>query len=314
MEDNLKRKINKSLIEVAEKNILGVLITKPNQELIVMVGVPGSGKSTKAKSLVENGVIHSTDDIISSMGDYRVIFEGMTSTGDFSTLSKAHNTNLKNALTSMKSGASPVVIDNTNLNPKDIKPYVVGALNMGFDDKNIKIVDVGTGGLIAEDLAKRNTHGVPLDKIKSMIQRYNTFKPLTVGKILESDGGVNKEKVLYSAVVLDNESKQKLLSHTESYIPDGWKIFAHHMTITLGELRDKSDIGKTVNLMVTNIGVSDMVVAVSVEGYTSKNKTPHVTVAVNPDGGKPVMSNDISEWVEVPSFSLSGVITEVKAI
>ena len=152
MEDNLKRKINKSLIEVAEKNILGVLITKPNQELIVMVGVPGSGKSTKAKSLVENGVIHSTDDIISSMGDYRVIFEGMTSTGDFSTLSKAHNTNLKNALTSMKSGASPVVIDNTNLNPKDIKPYVVGALNMGFDDKNIKIVDVGTGGLIAEDL------------------------------------------------------------------------------------------------------------------------------------------------------------------
>jgi hypothetical protein len=33
-----------------------------------------------------------------------------------------------------------------------------------------------------------------------------------------------------------------------------------------------------------------MAVAVRVEGFPSKNKIPHVTLAVNPEGGKPFMS------------------------
>jgi hypothetical protein len=33
-----------------------------------MRGIPGSGKSTKAKSLVGEGIIHSTDDVITSQG------------------------------------------------------------------------------------------------------------------------------------------------------------------------------------------------------------------------------------------------------
>jgi adenylate kinase family enzyme len=35
-----------------------------------MRGCPGSGKSTLAKSLVKEGVIHSTDDVIESWGYY----------------------------------------------------------------------------------------------------------------------------------------------------------------------------------------------------------------------------------------------------
>jgi adenylate kinase family enzyme len=33
-----------------------------------MRGIPGSGKSTKAKSLVGEGIIQSTDDVITSQG------------------------------------------------------------------------------------------------------------------------------------------------------------------------------------------------------------------------------------------------------
>ena len=58
-------------------NIKGVLITRPNQELVIMRGIPGSGKSTMAKSLVREGKIHSTDDVIESQGDYDKFFADM---------------------------------------------------------------------------------------------------------------------------------------------------------------------------------------------------------------------------------------------
>ena len=60
-----------------EKNLLGIEITRPHQVLILMGGVSGCGKSTLATSLVENGVIHSTDVLVESTGDYRGFFSKM---------------------------------------------------------------------------------------------------------------------------------------------------------------------------------------------------------------------------------------------
>lgn len=77
-------------------------------------------------------------------------------------------------------------------------------------------------------------------------------------------------------------------------------------------MKDKSDLGKQVTLKVTKVGLSDMAMAVQVEGYPSKNETPHVTLAVNPDGGKPVMSNEITKWQDIKPFNITGVVTEIK--
>ena len=171
----MKNLIKKLLRENIGVNSLGININRPDQELIIMRGIPGSGKSTKAKSLVGGGVIHSTDDVISSNGDYNKFFNDMIASNDFSMLSKAHAKNLENAISSMESGITPVIIDNTNIRPFEPKSYVQKALELGYDDKNIKIVDVGTGDASAEELAQRNTHGVPLDKIKSMIDSHKTI-------------------------------------------------------------------------------------------------------------------------------------------
>lgn len=279
-----------------------------------MRGISGSGKSTKAKELVGNGVIHSTDDVISSMGNYNDIFADMIARKDFSNLQKAHQTNLRNAINSMKNGVTPVIIDNTNLAPWESKAYVKAALEMGFDDKNIEIVNVGTGGASAEELAKRNTHGVPLDKIKAMIDKYNANKDITIDDILKETKKDKSDKVLYSAVVLDEKSKNELLAKFD--IPEGWKTFAHHMTIVFGKgLPEdmKSDLGKTVTLTVKELGVSDMAMAVKVGGYPSTNNIPHITIAVNVnEGGKPVMSNQITNWKPVKNFNITGTVTEVK--
>jgi len=311
----MKDKIKNILREGTLKNSLGVIVTRPDQELIVMRGIPGSGKSTKAKELVGEGIIHSTDDLIESKGDYREFFANMVSSGNFAPLGQMHNLNYKNAVKSMQSGISPVIIDNTNIRANEAKNYVEAALGMGYSDDNIKFVEIGDGGLLAEELAQRNTHGVPLDKIKSMMQAYTSAGPMVLEKVLNSKPMYpNSNEKKFASLVLDDKSRSKLLSEVSQYIPDGWKIIAHHMTINFGKgLPEdlKNDLDKTKTVVANEIGISEMAIAVKVNGYHSDNAIPHITIAINPNGGKPVMSNDITNWepLDLP-ITLNGVVTE----
>lgn len=261
----------------------------------------------------QNGVIHSTDDVIESQGDYNKFFELMKESKDFSPLSRAHSTNLKNLVQSLKEGLSPVIFDNTNIKQNESKAAVKAALELGLSDDNIKFVDIGTNGLTAEQLTERNTHGVPLDKIRAMIASHSAQGPLTLKSVLESKDMYKDSDVLYSAVVLDNGSRAALLSRVEDMIPDGWNVIAHHMTIVFGKgVPNKEDLGQEVTLYVEAIGISDMAMAVRVEGYPSTNTIPHITIAINPDGGKPVMSNYITKWQKIKNFAVKGIVTEIK--
>jgi len=260
---------------------------------------------------VVNGIIHSTDDLIEATGDYRGFFAKLIESGDFSDLSRMHSKNLSNAIKSMEDGITPCIIDNTNIKANEPKAYVVAALEMGFDEDNIHIFDIGTRGLSAEELAESNTHGVPLDKIQMMIQSHKSVGPLTVKKILDSKDMYKQSDVLYSCVLLDGQSKGTLLDKVGIWIPKDWIVLNHHMTICLGEMKDKSDLGKEVLLTVTKLGLSDMALAVEVEGFPSNSNIPHITIAINPDGGKPVMSNEITKWQDMESFTVKGVVTEI---
>lgn len=313
----MKENIKRILREDIEKNMLGVTVSNPNQELIVMRGIPGAGKSTKAKELRGSGQIFSTDDRIESQGDYRNFFASMISSGDFSPLGKMHNLNFNMAKEAMENGVTPVIIDNTNIKANEPKNYVEAALKMGYADSNIKFVDVGTGGLSAEELAQRNTHGVPLDKIKSMIQSHKSVGPLSLEKVVKAKPMFNNKVKMFASVVLDDTSKGKLLKAIGNMIPEGWDVIAHHMTINFGkglpeDLKD--DLGKMVQLRGVSVGLSDMAMAVGVEGYYSDNDKPHITIAVNrSEGGKPVMSNDISNWDKLDNpINISGKVTEEK--
>ena len=308
----MKDVIKQLLRENMGKNSLGVDITRPNQELIFMRGIPGSGKSTQAKKVGQGGAIHSTDDLIDANGDYREFFNKMIQSKNFGPLSKMHGLNLKNAIKSIQDGVSPVVIDNTNIKPAEMKNYAVEALEWGLSDENIKFVNVGTGGASAEELAKRNLHGVPLEKIEQMIQSYNSAGDMTLQKVLGAKDMYGSSDILYSAVVLDKVSHDLLLREFNLSIPDDWKLYAHHMTIQFGKSAPEQDLGKEVGLVVNGLGISDMAVAVSVEGYQSSNERPHITLAINPEGGKPVMSNQITNWKKCQTIKIRGVVTNIK--
>ncbi|MBC8303195.1 MAG: hypothetical protein H8E55_46495 [Pelagibacterales bacterium] len=108
----------------------------------------------------------------------------------------------------------------------------------------------------------------------------------------------SQKRISYSGIILDADSKSKLLDVIPEELIERYDdVISHHMTINMGALEDKTDLGKEVGIVATHIGRSDKALAVKVSGYPSKNRTPHVTVAVNrKKGGSPKDSNEIQEW------------------
>lgn len=120
---------------------------------------------------------------------------------------------------------------------------------------------------------------------------------------------------MYSAVVLTDKSHNQLLSAFSKDLPEGWERLAHHMTITMGPLKGQlqSLSGMEVKMVVTHFACDDKVCAVRVETEVpSKNKVKHITLAVNREhGGKPNMSNGLTDWKEVLPVVLFGMVEEV---
>jgi hypothetical protein len=99
----------------------------------------------------------------------------------------------------MAAGVSLIVCDNTNMRLSEAKPYVDLADRYGY---SVEIKEPQTPWkLDAEELARRNTHGVPLDVIEGMIENYHKNSPFTVDKIRESDSfeAEMEKKVLAAA-------------------------------------------------------------------------------------------------------------------
>jgi hypothetical protein len=122
--------------------------------------------------------------------------------------------------------------------------------------------------------------------------------------------------ISYSAVVLDEKSRSRLIERFKSVIPPEFEIIAHHMTINLGELDPEFQrfLGMPVRLSVDDIAMDDKVIAVGVSGFESKNEKPHITLAVNRgNGGKPMMSNKLTDWEKLKRpLLITGKVTEVE--
>lgn len=123
-------------------------------------------------------------------------------------------------------------------------------------------------------------------------------------------------QVSYSAVVLDEPSRQTLKTIFGNALPKDWDWIGHHLTICMGPLSGSglvNKVGDEVTLCITAVGRNDKAMACRVDGFYSKNKVPHVTLGVNRlGGGKPKDSNGITEWQDYDfDVRLRGTIQEV---
>jgi hypothetical protein len=129
--------------------------------------------------------------------------------------------------------------------------------------------------------------------------------------------GEPTKDIAYTAFVLEDNSR--LLE----YVPEGWRVYAHHMTILpppemkrrlpsrwldySGCLRIVG-IAQNEQVVAARVSLDDLPMPMKIEGL------PHITIATNPEtGGKPAMSNNFVEedFQPADSFEVCGRVEEV---
>ncbi|XP_078258482.1 NEDD4-binding protein 2-like 2 [Rhinoraja longicauda] len=144
--------------------------------LIFMRGPPGCGKSTLSRLLLDQcptGVILSTDDYFCQNGGYCF---------DPSFLVAAHEWNQNRAKRFMDEGRSPIIIDNTNIQAWEMKPYAEMAKKRCYR-MSFREPDTWWKFNVVE-LEKRNKHRVPREKILQMMARFE--HPMSLDIVLSS--------------------------------------------------------------------------------------------------------------------------------
>jgi NEDD4-binding protein 2 len=140
-----------------------------NKAVVILRGLPGSGKSTIADNLSinNNGVVFSTDNFFIVDGEYK--FDGKY-------IGDAHTWNKLNVLKALRSSYPYVIVDNTNTQYWEMEPYI----KMAFDfDYEIAIVEPDHEGVFDVDLCfSRNKHGVPKEVIQKMKDRWETTESI----------------------------------------------------------------------------------------------------------------------------------------
>ncbi|XP_037327593.2 NEDD4-binding protein 2 [Pungitius pungitius] len=165
--------------------------------LVMLRGAPGSGKSTLARALLEHnpgGVALSTDDYFNRNGVYQY---------DPAALGEAHEWNHKQAKEAFDRGANPIIIDNTNMQGWEMKPYVAQALKHGY---KVLFREPDTWWKNKpRELERRNSHNVPVERIRRMLENYERF--VTVQSIMGSRMPETKPRLH-----LENSSSQLVTS------------------------------------------------------------------------------------------------------
>lgn len=138
--------------------------------LVIVRGLPGSGKSYLARSLVNSTVGGDPNQFIFSTDDYFVMIGFGEYRFNVSRLHEAHRWNEERVFNATAKGVSPVIVDNTNTRVVEMKPYVVLGVRNGY---LIEVLEPNTlVGLNVDELVRRNNHGVPENIIRTMIESY----------------------------------------------------------------------------------------------------------------------------------------------
>lgn len=147
------------------------------KQLIIMRGCPGSGKSTLAYKLCPwfKGVVLGSDQYFEDEdGNYN--FEAEK-------LGKAHEWNRERVMHSMEIGIPSIYVDNTNSMCWEMSEYLKLAQKYNYK-VSFKVADT-PWAFSPEELFKNNTHNVPLNVIKKMVNRFEHQGDLTDEEFIE---------------------------------------------------------------------------------------------------------------------------------
>ena len=149
----------------------------PLKKMYILRGISGSGKSTLAKELSkgDDSKVFSSDDFFMEEEEYRF---------NPKMLPKAHSWNQRRVRKALEQGITPIIVDNTHTQKWEARSYVEMAREFGYA---VFFEETKTPWRFdAEELAKKNVHGVPPEAIQRMIDRYEDHDSFTEEEVLKS--------------------------------------------------------------------------------------------------------------------------------
>ena len=133
--------------------------------LVILRGLPGSGKTSFAKELTEDLKKKGISTTTSSTDDYWYDDEGNYLFDPYF-LRDAHEWNQNRVRQDLKANVSVVIVDNCNMAREHIAPYTSLAKEFGYEVMEIIVGDFDTKSAL--EYHRRCTHNIPLPTIKRL--------------------------------------------------------------------------------------------------------------------------------------------------
>ena len=276
-------------IQNKEKGWMNALVSVSSKHVIIMRGIPGSGKSSFVSYLVSyiaqqrtpiSIVVCTADDYFYHPVTNKYVFKA-------SLLSKAHLYCQRTFQKALLDSINVIIIDNTNVCCWEYEQYREKAQAAGY---HISVIELSSNAhpRMATLFALRNSHQVPLKNVMNMFYKWEIETKLTTTCIHTTSTYpippiVTPSKVL--AVELTPVSQNALLN---AFPPRFVNRYGHHCTLVFQPSLDlcrTTPVGARVLFEVIGHYISESCQAVVVDiMYTqvpmrSVNRYPHITLS-----------------------------------
>ncbi|XP_051558284.1 NEDD4-binding protein 2-like isoform X2 [Myxocyprinus asiaticus] len=208
--------------------------------LVLLRGAPGSGKTTLANAMLEynpGGVVLSTDEYFIRNGHYHY---------ERNLLGEAHEWNHQRAKEAFENGLTPIIIDNTNMQCWEMKPYVAMAQKHRY---RVLFREPDTWWKTKpRELEKRTRHQVTKEKIRLILERYDRF--VSVQSIMNSQRPEPVPNVVDLTQTETGQPQQSLppgLSHPDLVGDSGLSKLNVHLSSSLPDVSSVSQVSSTIS-------------------------------------------------------------------